>query len=406
MKQTTNHPLFLREEFFGSILYNTLDKNYYFFDQETTTAIKQILSGSYDQEDEDLLEFHNDLLEQGLLSSNVIILKRSREQQLSAPLRVFLDITYLCNLRCKHCFIDSSLQKEKELTTKEIFRLIDQMQEAGSFLLSIAGGEPLLRKDLYEVIAYAHSKHIAISFTTNGLLITEEIAKKLDQARLKTITVSIDGIEKHHDFIRGKGKFRCAITNLKRLRQHCSSATIAIKNTVNSLNINDYRELISLAEKLGLDAIKFNPIRLFGRTEEHRELLISQDQYIRFLTDVQQVETSLAVSLPKTPLDTQEYEFIPLGFGCTGGKETCNITPTGEFSACAFLGKEYVIGNIKQEPLLDLWKKTNATVNYCGNETCNRCSGYKNCRGGCRSRALFECQNIDAVDPLCPLRKN
>lgn len=399
-----NHKLFLRKEFFGSILYNTFDKQYYFFDEETTQALQEIFAGNCYSEE--LQEFRKDLADLHLYTNDLTIIDRPQKDTFSSPLRVFIDITYLCNLRCKHCFTDSKNRKNDELTTQEIFSLLDQMHHVGSFLLSIAGGEPLLRKDLFEIIAYAKKQFIDVSMTTNALRITEDMAKKLHDLQLRTITVSIDGIEKNHDSIRGSGKFHQAIENIKLLRKHCKTAKISIKNTVNSQNLSDYQEIIKLSEDLSLDSVKFNPIRLFGRTENNRHLLITQRQYVRFLRDVQKIKTSIPVSIPKTPLDNRPYDFIPIGFGCTGGKETCNISPTGKFSACAFLGNDFVVGNIKTSPFINLWKKTNASTNYCGNETCKSCPKYMSCRGGCRSRALFQRGDINAVDPLCPLEKS
>ncbi|NQY44174.1 MAG: SPASM domain-containing protein, partial [Legionellales bacterium] len=281
-----------------------------------------------------------------------------------------------------------------------------QMKIAGTQLLSIAGGEPIIRKDIFDVIEYAKSKEIDVSLTTNAFHITKEVAKKLDALELRTITVSLDGTKEHHDLIRGKGRYEKAITGIKNLKENCSSANISIKNTVNNINKHDYSYLIKEVEKLGVSAIKFNPIRLLGRAIENKHLLINQKDYINFIKNVQNISSSIKISLPKTPLDTEEYDFIPIGFGCTGGKETCNISPTGEFSACAFLGDDFIVGNIKNSSFLDLWSKSNKTADYKGNKICLSCPEYKHCRGGCRSRALFESGDLNAVDPLCVMQKN
>lgn len=400
----SKHKLIFRKEFFGSIIYNTKSKDYYFFNFDSTLAIKKILHHNYKNNPE-LEEFKKELLKNNLLSSNFTFLNNKKKNILSAPLRVFIDITYKCNLKCKHCFTDSGERNPDELSTKELFKLISQMRKTGTHLLSIAGGEPLLRDDIFQVIKYAKNNFIDVSLTTNGLLINQKIATKLNQLKLKTITISVDGLEKSHDQIRGKGNFKKTIKGIKTLKKFCYTSKIAIKTTVNSLNINEYEEIIKLAEKLKLDSVKFNPIRLFGRTINNRDLLIDQKQYINFLNNVQKIKTKVNIGLPKTPLDNRKYEFIHLGFGCTGGKETCNINPNGNFSPCAFLGNDFIIGNIKTQSFLNLWNKVTKIVNFCGNETCNYCPTYKNCRGGCRSRALLEYGNINSIDPLCTLKK-
>jgi len=401
-----DHPVFVREEFYGFIFYSSLDKSYYFFDKDAERVIEQILSGA--ALDPEGVEFKQELFDNGLLSSKMTRICHRQVDRLSAPLRVFIDITRACNLRCAHCFTDSGAIDGKnsgELTKQEIENLLDQMKEAGTFLLSIAGGEPLLRKDIASIITYAKKCHIDVSLTTNGTKITPLIAQSLNDLHLRTITVSIDGIENTHDQMRGAGNFHRAIEGVRLLKRYCQTALISIKTTVNSENMSEAAALIRLAEELQVNSIKFNPVRPFGRACDHPELFINRDQYVDFLKNVQNVKSSVEVGLPKTPMDQREYEFIPLGFGCTGGKETCNITASGDFSACAFLGPQYVVGNIRSQSFLKLWELTNQSVRYVGNATCQSCEQYNQCRGGCRNRAIYEYGNRDAIDPLCVLKK-
>ena len=397
-----SHRLIMREEFFGSVIYNTYDKDYYFFDQDSTEALYRIYAG---EKDEELLEFYQELEENHLLSNTIQILHNKKNTTLSAPLKVFVDITYRCNLRCAHCFTDSHSMDQNELSTEQFFSLIDQMEEMGTMMLALAGGEPLLRPDFYEIVAYATQKGIKVGMTTNGLYITPECAKRLQELDISTISISLDGSEDHHDAIRGKNNWKKTVENIKIARKYCPKTKVGIRYTINSTNLHDYEEILRLGEELGLDVVKFNPIRPFGRACQHQNLLITQDQYISFLNSVQKVPTKMRYSLPKTPLDCCEYEFIDLGFGCTGGKETCNITPTGEFSGCAFLGPDFVVGNIKEIPLKQLWEKTQKSVHCEGNESCRECDSYSQCRAGCRNRALFAFGNIDAIDPHCTLKK-
>lgn len=400
-----NRKIFYRKEFFGSILYSTTDKSYFFLEEEEDQAYRYIVENKHTSLPKAYQDFASELRAKRLLFNNIEFLNYSRDKFFSAPLRVFIDITSSCNLRCAHCFTDSGWRAKDELKTEEIYHLIDQMRDSGTFLLSVAGGEPLARRDIFQIFEYCRSKQIDLSFTTNGTLVTERIAKKLDALQLKTITVSIDGIECHHDRIRGEGNFQKAIRGVQILKQYCPSATIAIKNTINQLNKSDYKALIQVAEDLGVH-IKFNPIRKFGRADTNNDLLINQQDYIAFLKGVQDVKAQVKVSIPKTPLDKTPYDFIKVGFGCVGGKETCNIASNGNFSSCAFLGKDYVVGNIKQDTFKDLWIKTNHSVDWEGNEICKNCPAYMDCRGGCRSRSLFELGDVNAVDPMCPLLRN
>jgi len=198
-----NHKIFFTEEFFGSRIYNTKDQKEHFFDKEATTNIKKIFSGNYENTSK-TNEVKKELVNKGLFTSDIVYIKNKKTSGLSSPLRVSLNITRKCNLRCKDCFADAGSSDTNELTTKELFYLINQMKDAGTFFLAIGGGEPLLRNDLFRVIEYARENFIAVSIVTNGLLINKEIAKKLNELDLDKISISIDGLEKNHNYIRGR----------------------------------------------------------------------------------------------------------------------------------------------------------------------------------------------------------
>ena len=399
-----NHKIFFQEEFFGSRIYNAKNQEEYFFDKDFTVIFKKILLGNY-KNNPALNEFKNNLIKKGLFTLDVVYIKNKKSAGLSTPLRISLNITKKCNLRCKHCFSDSGNVDLNELSTAEIFNLIDQMRDAGTFFLAIGGGEPLLRNDLFQVIKYARENFIAVSIITNSLLINKEIAKKFNKLNLKTITVSIDGLEKTHDQLRGKGNFRKTINKIKILREYCHTATLAMRITVNSLNINKHNELIKIAEGLSLDLIRFTPILLLGRTKNNQDLLINQNEYIRFLKNTQNIKSKIKLELPNKK-DERKWFAPPSEFGCHCGKEVCWITQSGNFYPCIFFGDNFVAGNIKNEKFLDLWTKAKNMVRLHGNEICNNCSEFKKCRGGCRARALSEYKDINAIDPFCPLKKN
>ncbi len=402
------HKIFFHEEFFGSRIYNAKDQKEYFFDKDSTIFIKKILSDNY-KNSPSFNKLKNDLIKKELLTSDVVYIKNKKSDSLSFPLRVSLNITKKCNLRCKHCFSDSGDSDSNELTTKELFNLIDQMRSAGTFFLTIGGGEPLLRNDLFRVIKYARKNFIAVSIVTNGLLIHKEIAKKFNELNLKTITIGIDGLEKTHDQVRRKGNFRRAINKIKILRKYCQTATLAMRVTINSLNINEYKELIKLAEKLSLDVIRFTPILLLGRAKDNQDLLISQDKYIHFLENTQDLKSKIELDLPgesRIKINLPGKGMVHQDFGCHCGKEVCWITQIGDFYSCIFFGDNFKVGNIRNESFSDLWVKARNIVKLNGNKTCNSCSEYEKCRGGCRARALSEYKDINAVDPFCALKKH
>lgn len=329
---------------------------------------------------------------------------RKRKIGLRFPTRVSINITQKCNLECKHCLSSSGRADPDELTTKELFVFIDQLEEAGKPTLSIGGGEPLMREDLFEVMAYARKKNIPVSVVTNGTLINEYIAKELNSLWLTNITISIDGFKKNHEFIRGKGTFESVIRGTKILREYVSTAKLNIRVAVNTKNIKDCPEIINLAEKLKLDTIRLTPVLPIGRVIENQHLLLNQEQYLQFLKNCHEVKAKIEVILPDKKTNSK---MLRLGeFGCHCGREICWITQTGEVYPCIFFGDGYLAGNIREEKFIDLWEKSKEMMRLSGNESCNDCENYKNCRGGCRCRALWQYGDINAIDPFCPLNKN
>lgn len=385
-------------------MYNTKSQEEYFFDKNSTILIKELIFGHY-KNNPSIAKIKKSLIEKELLTSDIVAVKHKKKNSLNSPLRVSINISRKCNLRCKHCLSDSGNKDSDELTTKELFNLIDQMQKSGSFYLAIGGGEPLFRDDIFKVIEYARKNFIAVSIITNALLIDEELAKKLSSLDLVTITISIDGTEKHHDHIRGKGNFKKAIENIKILRKYCKKTKIAMRVTINRLNQNDFSELIKLAEKLKLDFIRFSPTLLFGRAKENQDLLLTQEEYIQFIKNANKIKSKIRVILS----DKRNEKSLLIdndGFGCHCGKEICWISQAGDFYPCVFFGEDYKVGNIKKENFLSLWEKSKNMVKLCGNETCNSCGNLKNCGGGCRSRALNLNNDINGVDPYCILKRN
>lgn len=402
-KDLLDHKIFFIEEFFGSRIYNAKDQEEHFFNKEDTTNIKKIFSGNYD-DFIDLQKFKDSLREKNLLTHDVVYIEHEKTTGLSAPLKISLNITEKCNLRCKHCLTDAGNFNPNELTTAEFFRIIDQMRMAGSFFMTIGGGEPLLRDDLFKVMEYGRKNFIAVSLVTNGTLITKEIAQRLNELDLDTISVSVDGLEKNHEFIRGKGTFLKTIKGLKILRKYCKTAKLAIRFTLNNKNLDEYQHVIKLAEYLLMDMIRLTPMLLFGRAKENSDLLLNQKQYAEFIQDTQGIKSKIKVIIPCQE-DKKKFFITPTNFGCHCSKEACWISQTGDFFPCIFFGNDFNVGNIKTDKYLDLWKRSRIMTTLHGNPTCINCVDYKRCRGGCRARSLWEYGDINVVDPLCPLMK-
>lgn len=370
---------FLVNEYFGIRVYDSKCKKEHYFDFKESEKIKDLLCGEYNEID------------------------NKKENQFSAPLKISMNLTKRCNLRCKQCFSDSGEIKAQELTTKEMFNLFDDMNRYGTFFICLGGGEPLTRPDLLEILEYGQKKQLAISVVSNGLLLTQELIEKLNKVELDTFWISLDGLEENHEMLRGKTTFKKTLESLKLLKDYYKGKT-AIRISLNKYNVGEYRELIKIAEEYNVDLIRFTPIISFGRAK-NEDLTINQEQYIEFLKNIKKIKSKVEIVYPNKPTP-QKIWIGTNGFGCHCGKEAIWIDEIGNYSPCIFWGDKYILGNIKEKSYRDLWEASLLSSNIKGNKTCENCKNYKVCRGGCRVRALYEFGNLDDVDPLCPLRKN
>lgn len=368
-------------EFFGFRVYDTEAKRERYFSRDEKGKVKKLIENNY-------LEINKE--------------KELLNRRLSSPLKISMNITKKCNLRCKQCFSDSAEELDNELATEEVYKLFDDMSEYGTFFICIGGGEPLMRPDIMDILAYGKKKRLAISIVTNGTLMTKEMVSKLNEMDLDTLWISFEGMENNHDFLRGKGTFAKAIEALEHLREFKSK--VAIRVSVSKNNINELLDVIKIAEEYEVDLIRFTPLMAFGRAKEH-DIVINQEEYIKCLQTLSNVKSKVKIVTPVN-IENEKTWIDSSDFGCHCGKEAIWIDECGNYSPCFFYGEDYFIGNIRDNTYMELWQKSNDVIHFEGNDTCRKCANYNKCRGGCRARVYMEYGNFNDVDPLCPLKKN
>lgn len=191
------------------------------------------------------------------------------------PTLMGIDITYNCNLRCRHCFNCSGEQdlEINEMSDESIITLAEQIAEFMPSVICICGGEPLLRKELLykviKVISKITNGYTQINMVTNGILMDVETAKKLKECGLIGVQVSLDGSsEKTYEWLRrSKGSFDKAIEAIKILIEN--GLQVFVSCTPTKININDYENVIKLCESLGVKQFRVQPLMLLGRATEN-----------------------------------------------------------------------------------------------------------------------------------------
>ena len=352
-----------------------------------------------------------------------------------APFLIVWDFTHKCNLKCTHCYSDSGGIREEELTTAQAKAVVDQLADAGVTALAFSGGEPLTRSDFFEVARHASDRGMYISLATNGTLLTKENVRKLKEAKVNYVDVSIDGATaKTHDKFRGvPGTFDKAIAGLN----NCVEADlcVCIATTATKNNLEEMPAIIDLAEQIGAERFtNFNFVPT-GRAKEHFDQDLSAEERERLmhyllarmskgckttiLTTTPQLarvgiqcqgeggksEVTMSMAHMQTVKVTKKA--IPLADfigGCGAGRLYCSLSPSGDVHPCVFF--PVTVGNLKKENFTDVWlnapmfKTLRNRKNLKG--ACAACK-YKFICGGCRARASAYHDDYLASDPGCVL---
>ncbi len=352
-----------------------------------------------------------------------------------APFLVVWDFTHNCNLSCKHCYSNSGATRETELTTKEALEVVDQLADAGVVALAFSGGEPLTRKDFFEVASYAAKRGLYISVATNGTLLTKENVRKLKEAKINYVEVSIDGATAEtHDSFRGvPSAFDKAVAGLKTCVEADLCACIA--TTATKSNIDEMPEILDLAEEIGVARFTYFNFIPTGRGKEHYDqdlspeereklmvylldkmskgyrvtILTTAPQLARVALQCQGPGDTATMSMAHMQTVKVSKKAVPLADfigGCGAGRLYCSLSPQGDVHPCVFLPIN--VGNLKKEKFGDVWLNSelfNALRNRDNLKgACGKCD-YKYICGGCRARANAYKNDILASDVGCILAK-
>lgn len=338
------------------------------------------------------------------------------------------NLTYACNLTCPHCYIDAGPSAKKELSTKEALDLVDQLSEIDSPLLILSGGEPLIRKDFLEIARYAASKDLRLALSTNGMLITKDMARKLAELGFAYIGVSIDSpIPEWHDKFRGKkGAFDAAIKGIKNSME--VGLFTGIRYTVMRYNVNEVPLIIKLVLELGIPRVTFYHLSSAGRAKTvSSDWYITPDQYFKFMDYLIEISKKYAgkleIETTMAPFDgiyvadkiarsKEEFrklmEVVKAQGGC--GRKIISVYPDGTVYPCQFV--DFIkLGNVKEERLRDILVLDHPSIEYfvkthkyLKGSRCSKCPFKEICNGGDRIRAYYLGGDLYGDDPQCFLK--
>jgi radical SAM protein with 4Fe4S-binding SPASM domain len=281
----------------------------------------------------------------------------------------------------------------------------------GVFVFGLVGGEPLLRKDIFEILEYARKKDLATSMSTNGTLIDKEIAKKLKEVNISEVSVSLDGLESFHDQFRGKKCFEKVISAIRNLIENGIYTIVA--SCVCPENFDDLEKMSKLIRELGVDSWRLFPIVPTGRAD--CTLLLSKEQLLFLQKFVLNKRKEIRnIFLGETAgwcgnID-QCIKLVPWD-GCRAGKEYCAINVEGYLKACPVLPDDFLEASIRKNKFSELWKDKEIFKNFREFDIkklkgkCQGCDMREVCQGGCRVVATSFQKDFYGEFPFCTYKK-
>ncbi len=311
------------------------------------------------------------------------------KEKVIPPYYVLWDCSRKCNLHCAHCGAIKE-KYDKELTTEQIKNLIDELAKIKVRFFAATGGEPLLRKDLLEVMKYASEKGIKTGFATNGYFINEEMAKKIKEANISSIQISLDGTEEIHNKIRGNNQsFQKAIDAIKFLQEQ-KIKLVSVATTITPMNFNELAKLKQILLDTKVKTWRICVVMPIGRAER-KKLLLNSNQLKELFKFVSSNKEKIKIQIGENLPFLAEYEkkirksplICPLGF------TACSIGVDGNVRGCPEMPdtEEFREGNILEKPFLEIWRegfkryRTREILN--SDKKCANCKDKENCYGGC-----------------------
>ena len=316
--------------------------------------------------------------------------------------------TNACNMYCDHCYRDAGCKAEEELSTAEAKTLLEQIARAGFKIMIFSGGEPLMRPDIVELVAYAASLGLRPVFGTNGTLITLEMAQKLKAAGAMGMGISLDSMdrEKHNAFRKFPGAWEGAVQGMRNCR--AAGLPFQIHTTVMEWNNHELEALTDFAVAEGAVAHHFFFLVPTGRAKTIEAESLRAEAYEDTLTRIMKKQQEVDIELKPTCAPQFLRIAAQMGMktrfrrGCLAGMAYCIISPRGKVQPCAYLNME--LGDVRQTPFDEIWKNSEVlnklrTLEYSGG--CGSCE-YKRAGGGCRARAAYYHEgDYMAEEPWC-----
>lgn len=346
----------------------------------------------------------------------------NESQLMDHPLRMIAwEVTRSCNLACVHCRASAERGPHPgELTTEECLKVMNEITSIDKPVIILTGGEPLLRKDIFDLAQYGSRKGFRMVMATNGTLITDETIRAMKDSGIQRISISLDGPnpETHDAFRKVAGAFESSLRGIELAKK--GNLEFQINTTITRANLHLIADILHLAVDLGAAAHHIFLLVPTGRGKELRDQEISALDYEKTLNWFYEQRERVPLQLKATcaphyyrilrqrakkegkKISPKEGGLDAMTRGCLAGISFCFISHVGQVQPCGYL--ELDCGDLRKKSFQEIWetsevfKNLRTTDGYQGK--CGRCEFRKVC-GGCRARAYETLGNYMAEEPYC-----
>ncbi|MEW5820267.1 MAG: radical SAM protein [Cyanobacteriota bacterium] len=326
------------------------------------------------------------------------------------------EVTLKCNLNCMYCYNvckNKEAYPEGELDTDKSKQLLDKIiKETGCTNLTFTGGEPYLRKDIFDLYRHVKDKVFSINVISNGSVLNEDMIKESIDCGIKIFELPLLSSERdiHNSLVRGNSFDRVteSIAYIKSNAGRVVTVFVATKK-----NIHTWKETIEMALALGADGIMFNRFNPGGEGANHIEELLPSPEELHIALDiankaVEDYKISIACSIAMPPCIIKTEDYPNLGFGyCAAGTERAYYTvdPIGNLRMCNH--SHLILGNLFEKSFHKIARNKKAKEFMNAHpEFCTDCKIVKECQGGCKATAEVCYQNVYLEDPFLKLNKD
>ncbi len=342
------------------------------------------------------------------MSNNELLLDENEVEQVKPPLWLLLELTHKCPLECPYCYNQMDFAKiDDKMKKEDWFKVMEDARKMGAVQIGFSGGEPLLNKDLPELVKKASDLGFYTNLITSGVGAEEGIVQKLKEAGLKNVQI---GIQSHDEntvtlLTNNKTAFKQKQKFAKEVKE--AGMQIVVNATIHKVNIGHIENIIKYADEIGAHYLELANVQYYGWALENINRLLPTKEQIAEAKRVTDVYRDNKENKMKVFFVVPDYhEVRPKACMNGWGSTFLTINPEGEALPCNMANTlPLKFPNVKDISVKDIWDRSNSFNYFRGDkwmaEPCRTCSEKEKDFGGCRCQAFALTNDMHATDPVC-----